>query len=85
MRIVKSSLRSTSNINYERVLETSTNIYYYPMGDHKGKILYAKKFDRKMNLLSEGIEVDNELYDIFISKNFSWINKKFDERFGIFK
>lgn len=85
MKIVKSSLRSTNNINYERVLETNTNIYYYPMGDHKGKTLYAKKFDRKMNLISEGLEIDNELCDIFMSGNFSWVNKKFDEKFGIFK
>ena len=85
MKIVKSSLRSTNNINYERVLETSTNIYFYPMGDHKGKIVYAKKFDRKMNLLSEGIEVDNELLEIFANGNFSWINKKFQNKFGILK
>lgn len=85
MKIVKSSLRSTNNINYERVLETSTNIYFYPMSDHKGKIVYAKKFDRKMNLLSEGIEVDNELLELFANGNFSWVSKKFENKFGILK
>jgi len=85
MKIVKSSLRSTNNINYERVLETSTNIYFYPIGDHKGKILYGKKYDRKMNLLSEGIEVDTELLEIFRHGNFSWVSKKFENKFGILK
>ena len=83
MKIVKSSLRSTDSIKYERVLETSTNIYYYAMGDHKGKILYGKKYDRKMNLLEESIEVDNELLLLFKERNFSWISKKFENKFAI--
>lgn len=85
MKIVKSSLRSTDSIKYERVLETSTHIYYYPMGDHKGKTLFGKKYNRVMNLIGEGIYVDNEITEIFTNGNYSWVSKKFENKFGLFK
>lgn len=85
MKFQKSNLRITNNEYYHRVLETDTNIYFYPLGDHKGKLLYAKKYDRKMNFLAEGLEVDNELFYIYVSGNYNWVSKKFDEKFAIFK
>jgi len=85
MKIVKSCLRSTYDIKYERVLETSTHIYFYPMGDHKDKKLFAKKYNRVMNLIAEGDYVDNEIMEIFSSGNYSWISKKFENKFGILK
>ena len=85
MKIVKSSLRITDNIKYDRVLETNTHIYFYPMGDHKDKKLFAKKYNRVMNLIAEGDYVDNEIMEIFASGNYSWVSNKFQNKFGILK
>jgi hypothetical protein len=79
MRLVRSSLRKKDNNNFERVLETSTNIYFFCFGKTD---MFAQKYDRKMNLLSEGIGIDNEIITILKEKKFSWINKKFEKLFA---
>ncbi len=85
MKLVKSCLRNDGNVNYERVLETSTNIYFYPMGDHKGRSLFGRKYDRRMNLLNEGIDIDTEIFEIFTKEKYNWVSKKFENKFAIFK
>jgi hypothetical protein len=79
MRLVKSNLRKKENNKFERVLETSTNIYFFCFGKMD---MFAQKYDRKMNLISEGIGIDNEIIDILKEKNYSWISKKFEKTFA---
>ena len=79
MRIVKSSLKVDKKDKFERILETSTNIYYFCFG---GINRYAQKYNRKMKLISESIDIDNEISEIYKNKDYIWVNKKFEKTFG---
>ena len=81
MKLVKSNLRKKDNNKFERVIETSTNIYFFCFGKTD---MFAQKYDRLMNLVSEGIGIDNEIIDILKEKKYSWISKKFEKTFAEF-
>jgi len=78
MKLVKSSLVKKDKKYLERIMETSTNIYYFCFGNTN----LVQKYDRKMNLVSEGIDVSCELLDLYKEKKFSWISKKFEKTFA---
>jgi hypothetical protein len=55
------------------------------MGDHKGMELFGRKYDRRMNLLNEGVNIDTEIFEIFTKEKYNWVSKKFENKFAIFK
>lgn len=82
MKLVKSNLKSKGVNKFERVIETSTNIYFFCYGKRD---IFAQKYDRKMNLISEGLGIDNEMFEILKEKKYSWISKKFENLFAELK
>lgn len=72
MKLSKNRVYKADNGYYERVMETSTHIYFANLKESDA----IRMYDRKMKLISDDCFAVNSFKSVIEKKEYSWISAK---------